>query len=156
MDLSLFRCIDCSVLEVFRYGMGIGMIIIGLASVIIGEAIFGTKTIMRTTLAVIAGAIIYRIVLGLALRVDFLDTGDMKLITAVIVIAALILPQYFDKRRENKRKAKRHAERLTTYDHVLNKGGNASPTVTSRSASARMISEVACEPELPPSSSRAG
>ena len=45
-------------------GMGIGMIVIGLASVIIGEAIFGTKTIMRTTLAVIAGAIIYRIVLG--------------------------------------------------------------------------------------------
>jgi putative ABC transport system permease protein len=106
-------------------GMGIGMIIIGLASVIIGEAIFGTKTIVRTTLAVIAGAIIYRIVLGLALRVDFLDTGDMKLITAVIVIAALILPQYFDKRRENKRKAKRHAERVTTYDHVLKREGNA-------------------------------
>ena len=73
------------------------MIVIGLASVIIGEAIFGTKTIMRTTLAVIAGAIIYRIVLGLALRVDFLDTGDMKLITAVIVIAALILPQFLKK-----------------------------------------------------------
>ncbi|KXH80079.1 ABC transporter permease [Sporosarcina sp. HYO08] len=93
-------------------GMGIGMIIIGLASVIIGEAIFGTKTIMRTTLAVVAGAIIYRIVLGLALRIDLLDTGDMKLITAIIVIAALVLPQYFDKRREKARKAKRHAERL--------------------------------------------
>ncbi|WP_438311866.1 ABC transporter permease [Sporosarcina sp. FA9] len=105
-------------------GMGIGMIIIGLASVIIGEAIFGTKTIMRTTLAVIAGAIIYRIVLGLALRVKFLDTGDMKLITAVIVIAALILPQYFEKRREKKRKARRHAERLAELQHSLKKGGN--------------------------------
>jgi len=94
-------------------GMGIGMIIIGLASVIIGEAIFGTKTIMRTTLAVIAGAIIYRIVLGLALRVGFLDSGDMKLITAVIVIIALILPQYFEKRREKKRKLKRHNERFS-------------------------------------------
>ena len=93
-------------------GMGIGMIIIGLASVIIGEAIFGTKTIMRTTLAVIAGAIIYRIVLGLALRVDFLDSGDMKLITAVIVIGALVFPQYFEKRREKKRKIKRHKERF--------------------------------------------
>lgn len=98
--------------KVADIGMGIGMIIIGLASVIIGEAIFGTKTIMRTTLAVIAGAIIYRIVLGLALRIDFLDTGDMKLITAVIVIGALILPQYFDKRREKRRKARRHSERL--------------------------------------------
>ena len=92
-------------------GMGIGMIIIGLASVIIGEAIFGTKTIMRTTFAVIAGAIIYRIVLVLALRIDFLDTGDTKLITAVIVICALIFPQYFEKRRERKRKERRRLER---------------------------------------------
>ncbi|QUG41471.1 ABC transporter permease [Psychrobacillus sp. INOP01] len=92
-------------------GMGIGMIVIGLASVIIGEAIFGTKTIVRTTLAVIIGAIIYRIVLALALRVEFLDAGDMKLITAIIVIIALVLPQYFEKRREKSRKAKRHALR---------------------------------------------
>jgi putative ABC transport system permease protein len=105
-------------------GMGIGMIIIGLASVIIGEAIFGTKTILRTTFAVIAGAIIYRIVLGLALRVDFLDTGDMKLITAVIVIGALILPQFFEKKREKSRKAKRHAERLVEQKHLLMKEGN--------------------------------
>ncbi|MHA6260816.1 ABC transporter permease [Sporosarcina sp. CAU 1771] len=103
--------------------MGIGMIIIGLASVIIGEAIFGTKTIMRTTLAVIVGAIIYRIVLGLALRVKFLDAGDMKLITAVIVICALILPQVIDKKREKKRKAKRHAERLEEISQGLKKEG---------------------------------
>lgn len=93
-------------------GMGIGMIIIGLASVIIGEAIFGTKTIFRTTLAVVVGAIIYRIVLGLALKVKLLDSGDMKLITAVIVIAALIIPQFVDKRKEKIRKARRQAERL--------------------------------------------
>jgi len=97
-------------------GMGIGMIIIGLASVIIGEAIFGTKTIVRTTLAVVAGAIIYRIVLGLALRVKLLDTGDMKLITAVIVIAALIMPQFIEKRRENRRKVKWHAQRMAALD----------------------------------------
>lgn len=86
------------------------MIVIGLASVIIGEAIFGTKTIIRTTFAVIAGAIIYRIILALALRVDFLDSGDMKLITAIIVILALILPQFINKNKERKRKAKRAAE----------------------------------------------
>lgn len=112
-------------------GMGIGMIIIGLASVIIGEAIFGTKTIIRTTFAVIAGAIIYRIVLGLALRVDFLDTGDMKLITAVIVICALILPQFFEKQREKRRKAKRHAERLIEQKRLLRKEGNAIAEVKS-------------------------
>ncbi|PIC87727.1 ABC transporter permease [Sporosarcina sp. P20a] len=93
-------------------GLGIGMIIIGLASVIIGEAIFGTKTIFRTTLAVVIGAVIYRIVIGLSLRVKILDSGDMKLITAVIVIAALIIPQILEKRREKSRKAKRQAERM--------------------------------------------
>ncbi|WP_342568128.1 ABC transporter permease [Psychrobacillus sp. FSL K6-4046] len=106
-------------------GLGIGMIVIGLASVIIGEAIFGTKTIVRTTLAVIAGAIIYRIVLALALRLNFLDTGDMKLITAVIVIGALVLPQFLEKKREKNRKAKRHSERLRENQSLLMKEGPA-------------------------------
>jgi putative tryptophan/tyrosine transport system permease protein len=56
---------------------------------------------------VIGGAIIYRIVVTLALRVDFLEPGDMKLITAVIVIIALIMPKTLDRVRESKRKAKR-------------------------------------------------
>lgn len=51
-------------------GLGIGMIVIGLASVIIGEAIFGTKSIVRTTFAVVAGAVIYRLIYAIALRVS--------------------------------------------------------------------------------------
>ncbi|MBU8877397.1 ABC transporter permease [Bacillus sp. FJAT-29790] len=88
-------------------GMGIGMIVIGLASVIIGEAVFGAKTIVRATLAVVGGAILYRIIVTLALRVEFLETGDMKLITAVIVICALVLPKMIEKQRENQRKKRR-------------------------------------------------
>lgn len=91
-------------------GMGIGLIIIGLASVIIGEALFGTKTIRKTTFAVIGGAIIYRIVVTLALRVDFLDTGDMKLITALLVIAALVSPKIVQTRKEKKRRLQKRAE----------------------------------------------
>ncbi|RJX36672.1 ABC transporter permease [Paenibacillus pinisoli] len=72
--------------------MGIGMIVIGLASVIIGEAIFGAKTIFRATLAVVLGAIIYRVIYALALRVEWLDAQDMKLITAVIIVGALVIP----------------------------------------------------------------
>lgn len=72
--------------------MGIGMIVIGLASVIIGEAIFGAKSIFRATLAVVLGAIIYRVIYALALRVDWLDAQDMKLITAVIIVCALVVP----------------------------------------------------------------
>ncbi len=93
-------------------GLGVGMIVIGLASVIIGEALFGTKTIVRTTFAVIGGAIIYRIVVALALRVDFLETGDMKLITAVIVIFALVAPKVIENFREKKRRKQRHADQL--------------------------------------------
>lgn len=94
-------------------GMGIGMIIIGLASVIIGEALFGTKTIARTTLAVIGGSIIYRIVVSMALRIDFLKPGDMRLITAVIVIVALTTPKMIERSKEKKRKAQRRAEHLS-------------------------------------------
>ncbi|WP_339212904.1 ABC transporter permease [Ornithinibacillus sp. FSL M8-0202] len=89
--------------------MGIGMIVIGLASVIIGEALFGKKTIAIATIAVIGGAIVYRIVVALALRVDFLDTGDMKLITAFIVIVALITPKILQAHKEKKRRIKKRA-----------------------------------------------
>lgn len=91
-------------------GMGIGLIIIGLASVIIGEALFGTKSIARTTLAVIGGAIVYRIVVTLALRVGFLETGDMKLITAILVIAALVAPKSIKARKEKKRRRRKQLE----------------------------------------------
>lgn len=108
-------------------GLGIGMIVVGLASVIIGEAIFGTKSIVRTTFAVIAGAVIYRLIYALALRVGWLDTGDMKLITAIIVILALIIPQVLNKQKEKKRKAKRLEERLAmqkTKQLDMEQGGN--------------------------------
>ena len=90
-------------------GMGIGLIVIGLASVIIGEALFGTKSIARATLAVILGAIIYRIVVTLALRVEFLETGDMKLITAILVIIALVTPKVLQAQREKKRRLEKRA-----------------------------------------------
>jgi putative tryptophan/tyrosine transport system permease protein len=89
--------------------MGIGMIVIGLASVIIGEALFGKKTIVIATLAVIGGAIIYRIVVTLALRVDFLETGDMKMITAFIVMVALVAPRIIQARKDKKRRLQKRA-----------------------------------------------
>ncbi|MDM5197741.1 ABC transporter permease [Fictibacillus enclensis] len=88
-------------------GMGIGMIIIGLASVIIGEALFGTKSIGRATLAVILGAVVYRIIIAFALQIEFFETGDLKLITALIVVCSLVLPKLLDARKEQARKAKR-------------------------------------------------
>ena len=72
-------------------GMGIGMVIIGLASVIIGEAVFGTTGLLRRLFAVILGAILYRLVIALALELGMPPT-DLKLISAVIVCLALSMP----------------------------------------------------------------
>ncbi|MBS4216077.1 MULTISPECIES: ABC transporter permease [Neobacillus] len=114
-------------------GMGIGMIIIGLASVIIGEALFGTKTIARTTLAVIGGSIIYRIVVSMALRIEFLDPGDMKLITAIIVILALTTPKIIERSKEKKRKARRKAEKLGVMQASVERKGENHAAVKSDS-----------------------
>lgn len=76
--------------------MGIGMIIIGLASVIIGEVLVGTRTIAKAVLAVLCGGVIYRGIIAIVLQLGLVAT-DLKLITALIVIFALITPQIKDK-----------------------------------------------------------
>ncbi|WP_102157836.1 ABC transporter permease [Zhihengliuella halotolerans] len=73
-------------------GMGIGIILIGLASVIVGQAIFSQRFIWLAALAVVFGAVIYRLVIQFALGAG-LEVNDMKLISAVLVVLALILPQ---------------------------------------------------------------
>jgi putative ABC transport system permease protein len=72
-------------------GMGIGMVIIGLASVIIGEVIFGTNSLLRRLIAVILGAILYRLVIAFALELGMPPT-DLKLVSALIVTLALSMP----------------------------------------------------------------
>ncbi len=73
--------------------MGIGMIVAGLASVIIGQAIFGRLTIVRAASAVLVGSVLYRVVIQLALEAG-LNPNYMKLISAVLVVLALIIPQW--------------------------------------------------------------
>lgn len=89
--------------------MGIGMIVIGLASVIIGEVLFGHSTIARATLAVALGAIVYRIVIAIALRYG-LEPSDMKAMTALIVIIALTVPLIRKRQKEKSIGKKRSAE----------------------------------------------
>jgi putative ABC transport system permease protein len=71
--------------------MGVGMVIIALASVIIGEAILVKKTLFVRLLAAIVGSVIYRFVIALVLQLG-LNPVDLKLISAVIVVAALSMP----------------------------------------------------------------
>ncbi len=71
--------------------MGIGMVIIGLASVIVGEVVFGSSPLLRRLIAVILGAILYRLVIALALELGMPPT-DLKLVSALIVALALSMP----------------------------------------------------------------
>lgn len=73
-------------------GMGIGTVVAGLASVILGEALLKPKTIMSATLSAIVGSILYRFTITLALRAGFAAT-DLRLVTAVLVIVALSVPK---------------------------------------------------------------
>lgn len=70
--------------------MGTGMVVIGLASVIIGEVVFGTNTLMRRLVAVSLGAILYRVIIAVALNAG-MPANDLKLVSAVIVTIALSL-----------------------------------------------------------------
>lgn len=73
-------------------GMGIGLIVAGLASVIIGQALLPSRRFVFATLAVVLGSVVYRLVIQLALGIG-LNPNDMKLISAVLVVLALLLPR---------------------------------------------------------------
>ncbi|MEQ1352721.1 MAG: ABC transporter permease [Candidatus Acidiferrum sp.] len=79
-------------------GMGIGMVVWGLASVIIGEALVGTKQIGLTLTGAVMGSVLFRLMVAVALRWG-LSPNDLKLITAVFVFFALIVPQFLRKSR---------------------------------------------------------
>ena len=72
-------------------GMGIGMIVLGLAAVIIGEGLFRPNGIAPILLACFGGTFVYRLFITIALRLG-MAPGDLKLITAALVIIALAIP----------------------------------------------------------------
>ncbi|MCG6910304.1 MAG: ABC transporter permease [Deltaproteobacteria bacterium] len=72
-------------------GMGIGMIVAGLAAIIIGETLVGTRTIQRMTLAAVVGSILYKAIISIGLRLGLAPT-DLKMATGVMVILALGIP----------------------------------------------------------------
>ena len=72
-------------------GMGVGTIVIGLASVIIGEVLFGTRSFKNCLISVVLGSIVYRLVIAIVLELG-MPPNDLKLFTAILVAIALSLP----------------------------------------------------------------
>ncbi|MEN3929955.1 ABC transporter permease [Microvirga sp. W0021] len=75
--------------------LGTGTIVVGLAAVIISETLIPSRKIWVRLLACIVGAIVYRMVIQLAMDVDFLGfkASDLNLVTALIVLIALVVPK---------------------------------------------------------------
>lgn len=71
---------------------GIGMIVLGLASIIIGEALTGERSLGLTIIGAIMGSILFRLLVAVALRWG-LNPYDLKVVTAIFVFGALVLPR---------------------------------------------------------------
>lgn len=82
-------------------GMGVGTIVIGLASVIIGEVVFGTSSFWRSLISVALGSITYRAVIAIVLQLG-MPPNDLKLFTAALVALALALPLVAPKMKHRK------------------------------------------------------
>lgn len=96
-------------------GMGIGTIVIGLASIIVAEVIFPNKSIGVRLITVIIGSFVYRLIIDTILNQPFIDIKptDLRLFSAILLTVVLYLPEMQRRRAEkNRRKA-------------LNEGGSA-------------------------------
>ncbi len=79
--------------------MGIGIIVYGLAMVLIGEGFIRKRGITWILTSCVVGAFIYRFLIIVALRIDGVETGDIKIITAILVIIVLVIPLILKKIR---------------------------------------------------------
>ncbi len=82
--------------------MGIGMVVWGLASVIIGEALVRSSRLGLALAGTVLGCVLFRLLIALALRWG-LDPNDLKLVTAAFVFAALVLPRLLERSARRKK-----------------------------------------------------
>lgn len=73
--------------------MGIGTIVIALASIIIGEVAFGELTLNQRLVAVTLGSIIYRLILLAVLQLGF-SANDLNLISSIVLAICMMIPQF--------------------------------------------------------------
>lgn len=87
--------------------MGFGMIVWGLASIIIGESLVRTRSLGIVIAGAVMGSVLFRLMVAIALRFG-LDPNDLKLITAVFVLVALVVPDLLSRIRR-RRGVQQHA-----------------------------------------------
>ena len=92
---------------------GIGMVVVGIASVIIGEVIFGKRGVTVGLISCVAGSFLYRLILAFAFRSSILPAYAFRLVAAVIVGAALAIPHI----RKNIRRSLRKREGTKIAGH---------------------------------------
>ena len=80
-------------------GMGIGMIVAALASIIIGEALCKPTSVVRLTSAAVIGSVVYRFIIALGMRLGLAPT-DLKMATGLMVVIALAIPAIRGKREK--------------------------------------------------------
>ena len=88
--------------------MGKGVIIIGLAAIIVGEVIFGKRSFKNRLISTILGTFLYYILLGIAMRLG-LDPNDLKLLSAILIIIILASPLLKKQLLSNKNRGAQHA-----------------------------------------------
>jgi putative ABC transport system permease protein len=84
--------------------MGIGMVVWGLASVIIGESLTGSRSVGLAIYGAVAGSVLFRLLVAIALRWG-LNPTDLKLVTALFVLGALVLPRALERLRRSAARA---------------------------------------------------
>lgn len=89
---------------------GTGIVVIGLACLIIGETVLGRKSVVKGALAAVIGSIIYRFIYAIVLYTKIMPVQGLKLVTAIIVALAIAFPTMknwaaFQKRKNARKKA---------------------------------------------------
>jgi len=92
---GLSGALFCQYLSFADAQMGIGMVVTGLASVIIGEALTGSRSLGLALTGAVMGSVFFRLLVALAMSVGHLQATDLKLVTALCLLAALTLPKLF-------------------------------------------------------------
>lgn len=85
-----------------------GMLVVGLASVIIGETIFGRRKVLIGLISAVAGSVVYRLIIAVVIKYGIFPTYMFKLVSACIVAIALAIPTIQEAAKKSRLKGEAH------------------------------------------------